>query len=129
MRSIIASLVIIVVIVTIATAATIDMTVNMSINPAHVAITQFDCGGSNWTLSAAIHIPQNYVYTNLPIAARVDRMDVIVGPVEITDAQMQTILAGSYSAVTNAMALGSFSPGGAVRSALISAIAAMMETQ
>jgi len=72
---------------------------------------------------------RNYEFTNLAVNVRSDRLTWIIGPITFTDEQMQYVLGTNYSAVVAAMGLGTYMPGGDVKTALLDAIAGVVASE
>lgn len=100
--------------------------ITININTDHVSITglSHDDESQAWSVNAVAHIPDGLVYDDIQWPCRVDRMQLIIGPVIVPDAAMEMILGDQYAPVLSALSLGAFMPSRAIQELIIIALGA-----
>lgn len=97
--------------------------ITLNVNTDHISVTELSHStNGTWSVSADIKVPSNLIYDDIAWPARVDRQHWLLLPVELSDAQMQAILADNYDAVLAALSLGEYTPSRAIQEAIILAV-------
>jgi len=112
-----------------AMAENVNISIPMSLQPEWFEIEPIQPPDTNgvWDITFNLSVPRGHNYTNMSVQVSTDRMEMKIGPVPLSTAQMQAILGAAYPAVATSVTLGSFEPTGALKNGLVTAVAGGLE--